>query len=153
MLGSKKVAKSAPSIKDVPADAELSKAIAQTSPECIKVVAADGRLLQMNPSGLAMIEADCWESVAHASYSSSIAPSIRDLWLANHQRVCDGEALVWEFDIVGLKGTRRSMETHASPIRLGDGSTGTACHHARRDGAESIARCTARAATPNWKRR
>ena len=124
MLGSKKVAKSAPSNKDVPADAELSKAIAQTSPECIKVVAADGRLLQMNPSGVAMIEADSWESVAHALTSELIAPEHQSLWLANHQRVCDGEALVWEFDIVGLKGTRRSMETHASPIRLGDGSTG-----------------------------
>lgn len=124
MLGSKKPAMSSPAKSNLPAGGELSKAIARTSPECIKVVAADGRLLQMNPAGLAMIEADSWESVAHALTCDLIAPEHQSLWLANHQRVCAGEPLVWEFDIVGLKGTRRSMETHASPIRLSDGSTG-----------------------------
>ena len=124
MLASKKLSKSAPSSRDLPASAELSKAIAQTSPECIKVVAADGRLLQMNPAGLAMIEADSWESVAHALTYELVAPEHQSLWRANHQRVCAGEALIWEFDIVGFKGTRRSMETYASPIGLSDGSKG-----------------------------
>src|SRR3712207_157248 len=27
----------------------------------------------------------------------------------------------WEFDVVGLRGTRRSLETHATPLRLPDG--------------------------------
>jgi PAS domain S-box-containing protein len=93
------------------------------SPECIKVVARDGRLLQMNPAGLAMIDAASWQSVEHAPTLDLVAAEHQNLWLANHLRVCAGEKLIWEFDIIGLKGVRRSMETHASPIALSDGST------------------------------
>ncbi len=124
MLGSKTLSKSSPSGRSLPASGDLSKAIAETSPECIKVVAEDGRLLQMNPAGLAMIQAVTWENIANSSVLELIAPEHRSLWLANHQRVCAGETLVWEFDMVDLRGLRRNMETHASPISLGDGSTG-----------------------------
>jgi PAS domain S-box-containing protein len=105
-------------------EAELLRAVTQTSPECIKIVARDGRLLQMNPAGLAMIEAESWESVALACTFDLIALEHRAAWTANHERVCDGEKLTWRFDIIGLKGTRRNMETHAAPIALGDGTVG-----------------------------
>jgi PAS domain S-box-containing protein len=104
--------------------AELLRALTQTTPECIKVVAADGRLLQMNPAGLEMIEAESWESVERASVFDLIVPEDRARWLAHHARVCAGEPLTWEFELVGLQGGRRSMETHATPITLSDGSTG-----------------------------
>jgi len=109
--------------RDMYASGELFRAMALTSPECIKVVARDGRLLQMNPAGLAMIGADSWQRVEHASALDLVAPEHQDMWLANHERVCAGETRVWEFDMVGLKGIRRSMETHASQLFLSDGST------------------------------
>jgi PAS domain S-box-containing protein len=124
MLGSKEPSKSPPTSGDLYATGDLLRAMTETSPECIKVVAPDGRLLQMNPAGLAMINADRWESVAHAPTFELVAPEDRALWLANHRRVCAGDALVWEFDIIGLQGVRRSVESHASPIALSDGSTG-----------------------------
>jgi PAS domain S-box-containing protein len=103
---------------------ELARSITETTPECIKVVARNGRLLQMNPAGLAMIEAESWMQVEHAATVDLVAPEHKDAWLANHERVCEGESLVWEFDIIGLKGTRRNMETHAAPIAFADGTTG-----------------------------
>jgi PAS domain S-box-containing protein len=124
MLGSKRPYKSSPASRDIYVSDELLRAMTETSPDCIKLVAQDGRLLQMNPAGLAMIDADSWQRVEHACTSDLIAPEHRNLWLANHQRVCGGETLVWEFDIVGLQGVRRSLETHASPIALNDGTTG-----------------------------
>jgi PAS domain S-box-containing protein len=123
MLHSKNPPNRSTPTRDLCATGDLLRAMTQTSPECIKVVAADGRLLQMNPAGLAMIDAD-WESVAHAPTFDLVAPEHRKLWLANHQRVCAGESLVWEFDIIGLNGARRSVESHASPMALSDGSTG-----------------------------
>jgi PAS domain S-box-containing protein len=112
-------------VADGPLDeAELLRAVTQTSPECIKVVARDGRLLQMNPAGLTMIEAESWESVALACTFDLIALEHRAAWTANHGRVCDGERLTWRFDIIGLSGTRRNMETHAAPITLSDGTVG-----------------------------
>jgi PAS domain S-box-containing protein len=124
MLGSKGSSRSSPPSRAVCASDELLRVMTATSPECIKVVARDGRLLQMNPAGLAMIDAASWQSVEHAPTLDLVATEHQNLWLANHLRVCAGENLIWEFDIIGLKGARRSMETHASPIALNDGSTG-----------------------------
>lgn len=101
---------------------DIVSAVFETMPECIKVVAHDGRLLKMNPAGLSMIDADCWDSVAGASAFELIAPEHRGYWREQHLRVCGGERLAWEFDVIGLKGTRRTMETHAVPIRSSDGS-------------------------------
>ena len=94
----------------------------EITPECIKVVARDGRLLRMNPAGLKMIEADSWDAVNQASTFDLIAAEHGNQWRANHLRVCEGENVTWQFDIVGLKGTRRHVETHATPIDLADGS-------------------------------
>ena len=122
--GTKKNPKSSMSAEHPFDNVELLRSITLRSPECIKVVAHDGRLLQMNPAGLLMMEADAWESVEHAYTFDLVAPEHRDAWLLNHQRVCAGESLIWEFDIISLRGTRRSMETHAAPIALSDGTTG-----------------------------
>jgi PAS domain S-box-containing protein len=101
---------------------ERLRAIVATTPECVKVVAADGRLLQMNPAGLAMIGADDAESVEGHPVLELIAPEHREIWQSCHQRICAGERLNWEFDIIGLGGIRRHMETHAVPLRLPDGT-------------------------------
>jgi len=97
------------------------RAVVETTPECIKLVAADGTLLQMNPAGLHMIEARSFGDVEGRRIFDLIAPEHRAAWRANHDRVCRGEALGWEFDVVGLRGRRRHMETHAAPLRLPDG--------------------------------
>ena len=103
-------------------DRDLLRTVFETTPECIKVVARDGRLLRMNSAGLRMIEADRWERVEQACAFDLIAPEHKSFWLSQHYRVCAGESLAWEFDIIGLGGTRRSMETHAAPIVLADGT-------------------------------
>lgn len=98
------------------------RAVIDTTPECVKLVAADGALLEMNDAGLEMIEAGEAGEVLGANTLDLIAPECRDEWQANHARVCAGERLSWEFDLISLGGTRRHMETHAAPIQLPDGS-------------------------------
>ncbi len=100
------------------------RALVETTPECIKVVAPDGRLLQMNSAGLKMVEAPSWESVEGACTFDLIAPEHRSMWREHHDRVCRGESLSWQFDIVGLNGTRCNMETHAVPISLDNHTIG-----------------------------
>src|SRR5580698_10124384 len=106
MFGSKESSRSSPPSRAVCAHEESLRVMTAISPDCIKVVAIDGRLLQMNPAGLAMIDSHSWEQVQNACTCDLIAPEHRNHWLANHQRVCAGATLVWEFDIVGLKGVR-----------------------------------------------
>jgi PAS domain S-box-containing protein len=98
------------------------RAITEATPECIKIVARDGRLLHMNAAGLRMIEAPDAESVQEADTLSLIAPEHQRRWRESHSRVLAGESLSWEFDIIGLAGTRRQMETHAVPLILPDGT-------------------------------
>jgi len=93
----------------------LSTIIAN-EPECIKIVDAEGRLLQMNPAGLAMVEADSFEQVAGHPVLEVIAPEYRQTFEAMHQRVIAGEPMQCEFEVQGLKGGRRLLETHAVPM-------------------------------------
>ena len=94
------------------------KAIIQNEPECIKVVDAQGLLVQMNPAGLAMIEADSWEQVKGAPVLEIVAPQYREAFMEMHKRVIAGEQAKMEFEVVGLKGGRRMLETHAVPMKV-----------------------------------
>jgi len=96
------------------------RAIVDTTPECVKVVRADGTLLQMNPAGLAMIEAE-GRSVIGQSVYRVIAPADREAFRAFNARVCRGEGGSLQFEIVGLRGTRRHMESTAVPLPAPEG--------------------------------
>ncbi len=93
------------------------QAIINTEPECIKVIDGEGRLTQMNPAGLAMIEADTPEQVVGTPIINVIAPQFRNEFLKMHKRVLAGESMQMEFEVVGLKGGRRWLETHAVPMQ------------------------------------
>lgn len=101
---------------------QMLEAIVETTPDCIKIVAPDGTLLQMNAAGREMVEAETTRDVEGTNMLDVVAPEFRETWKTHHDRVCRGEKLNWEFDIIGLNGTRRHMESHASPIRLPDGT-------------------------------
>lgn len=92
-------------------------AIINNEPECIKIVDAAGTLLQMNPAGLEMIEASSIDQVAGRPVFNVIAPKDRAAFLAMHKRVIAGEHAELEFEVVGLKGGRRWLETHAVPMQ------------------------------------
>src|SRR5581483_11040232 len=102
---------------------ERFRAMIETTPECVKLVRADGILLQMNSAGLAMIDADRADMVVGRNIYDVIAPEDRVRFRDFHQQICNGERGSLEFDVIGLKGTRRHMETHAAPLRISDGST------------------------------
>ena len=76
----------AATLKLVLSEAKL-RAIIEAEPECIKMVDAQGLLLQMNPAGLAMIEADSLELVAGQPVADLIAPEYRAAFNQLHQRV------------------------------------------------------------------
>ena len=99
------------------------RAIIETTPECVELVASDGTLLDMNSVGLSLVGADCLNDVVGKNIYDVIAPEHREQFREFNERVCRGEQGTQEFDIVGLKGVRRHMQTHAAPLRLEDGQT------------------------------
>lgn len=99
----------------------LLKMIFETTPECIKLVAADGSLLNMNPAGLAMIEADSLNQVVGRSVYPLVVPENRPAFKKLTEDVFRGKSGRLEYEIVGLKGTRRWLETQVVPFRNGQG--------------------------------
>ncbi|HYC04866.1 MAG TPA: PAS domain-containing protein [Azospirillaceae bacterium] len=101
--------------------AALLEAVIQTTPECIKIVGRDGRLLSINPAGAAMVGAGCPEVLRGRSIFDVIAPEHRAAWIASHERICGGTMLTWQFDLIDTRGERHHMETTAVPLDLPDG--------------------------------
>ncbi len=89
------------------------RAIIDAEPECVKVITADGTLVQMNAAGLAMIEASHPHQVVGKPIFPLLQPEYREPFRAFTERVLRGEKGIMEFEITGLKGTPRWMETHA----------------------------------------
>jgi PAS domain S-box-containing protein len=93
------------------------QSIINTEPECVKIVLGDGTLMQMNPAGLRMIEADSIEQVKGKSVYHIVAPKYQDAFRELTESVCLGNKGSLEFEIIGLKGTHRWLETHAVSLR------------------------------------
>jgi PAS domain S-box-containing protein len=96
-------------------------AIIETEPECVKVLDTDGTLQQMNRAGLDMIEADSLDQVAGKSILGVVAPEHREAFAALNAQVSQGRPGTLEFEVIGLKGGHRWLETHAVPMRDEDG--------------------------------
>ncbi|MFL6447684.1 MAG: PAS domain S-box protein [Bryobacteraceae bacterium] len=102
---------------------ERFRAIVETTPECVKIVSADNKLLFMNTPGLGMVGASSAEDVIGRDISDLIAENDREKFREFNSRICRGEKGSLEFEIVGFDGRRSLMETYAAPIRHLDGTT------------------------------
>ena len=103
--------------QEVKAGEHRLRVILETQPECVKQVAADGSLLSMNRAGLCLIEAETFELVAGRCVYDLVAPEHQAQFRELNGAIFKGESRTAEFEIIGLKGTRRWMQTHACPLR------------------------------------
>ncbi|MEH2379836.1 MAG: CHASE3 domain-containing protein [Nostoc sp.] len=102
------------------------RAMIDAEPECIKLIARDGTLLEINAYGLAMMEVESADILIGKPVDAVIVPEYRAAFADLHKNVCQGNKGTLEFEIVGFKGTRRYMETYAVPLR--NESDGTFMH-------------------------
>jgi two-component system, cell cycle sensor histidine kinase and response regulator CckA len=98
------------------------RAILHSEPECVKVVAEDGTLVDMNPAGIEMLEAASFDELRGMPIVEVIAPPYRAAYVELHRRVFTGRSGVMEMEIVGFKGTLRWVETHAAPLLNAEGA-------------------------------
>jgi PAS domain S-box-containing protein len=128
VIGASKIARDITTRKQMEEALRESEArlrgVVEATPECVIIVSPKGGLVFINPAGLGMIEADTVSSVEGICVYDLVAPEHRHDWVERHVRICGGASLNWEFEIVGLKGTRRWMETRAVPLTLMDGRIG-----------------------------
>ena len=96
------------------------RTIIQTEPECIKLIGPEFELLEMNPAGLAMIQADSINQVIGHSVLGLVNPEHRDAFSDMVKDVFNGKNKTMIFEITGLKGAHRWIETHMVPMRDSD---------------------------------
>ena len=109
-------------IEDLRASDLHLRTIIETEPECVKVVDRNGSLVEMNSAGLAMLEVESIEAARSHGLMEFLVPEYRAAFMALFQRVMNGESGTLEFEVVGLKGTRRWLETHVAPMRDAQGA-------------------------------
>lgn len=90
--------------------------ILQSEPECVKVVSPDGILVEMNPAGLQMIEADSPEEAVGRKVENLVNPLDLKYYQSIHNRALQGIKSSTRFRIIGLKGKERWMESTAVPL-------------------------------------
>lgn len=92
------------------------RVILEAEPECVKVVSADGELLEMNPAGLAMVGAPTIDRVRGRPVIDLIHPDDVATFLSLHDRASRGDEGSAAFRIVGLDGTVRWVESRSVPL-------------------------------------
>ncbi|MDP3072398.1 MAG: PAS domain S-box protein [Opitutaceae bacterium] len=108
--------------RDLAAREARLRLIFDTEPECVKLLAADGVLQEMNHAGLRMIEADSIGQVADRCIYPLVAEAHREAFRRLNEETFQGKSGTLEFELVGLKGGRRWLETHSAPLRDASGS-------------------------------
>jgi PAS domain S-box-containing protein len=101
---------------------ESFRAIVETTPECVKIIARDGTLLRVNSAGVALAGAESADLVVGQSFYNFLAPEDRERYREFNEQICSGQKGFLEFAIINLRGERRQMETNAAPLRDNDGS-------------------------------
>ncbi|MDR4478273.1 MAG: PAS domain S-box protein [Nitrospira sp.] len=100
----------------------LLRAIIETEPECVKVLALDGTVRTINTAGLAMIEATSSTDIVGRDVCSLVAAEFQPAFRELVRSAGQGEAGRLEFEMVGLLGTPRWLDTHVVPLRAADGT-------------------------------
>ncbi len=95
---------------------EYLRSIVDAEPECVKMLDENGVVIEMNASGLKMLEADSPDQVVGKSLYSLVHPEDSGSVRAFTWKVCRGSGGTLQFRIEGLKGGVRWLETHAVPF-------------------------------------
>ncbi|MBI3775118.1 MAG: PAS domain S-box protein [Gammaproteobacteria bacterium] len=107
---------------ELAASEALLRTIVDSEPACVKLIDASGKLLEMNQAGLDMLEAGQRAQVIGEEVAKLVVAEHREQFMQLQRAVIGGASGTLEFDVVGLKGTRRTLETHAVPLRDATGS-------------------------------
>ena len=96
------------------------RTIIDAEPACVKLVSADGRLLDMNPAGLKMIDASDLSQLTGQPVVDLVHRDDRSKYLEAHQAASSGSARRLEFRVVGFNGRVVWVDAHLVPFD-GDG--------------------------------
>lgn len=95
----------------------LLQAIVDQQPECVKLVDADGTLVQMNRAGLDMLGVPDVASANHVGLVQFVHPADRERFAEFHRAVCAGQPGQLRFRLQSTDGRVLHIESRATPLR------------------------------------
>ncbi len=95
----------------------MLQTIIDAEPECVKVLDENACLIMMNRAGLDMIQVDKLDAVKGQCVCPLVTSEYRPQFMDLTKRVFQGETGTLLFEMVGMKGRRLWLETHAVPLR------------------------------------
>lgn len=96
------------------------EAIVDSQPDCVKIVSQDYKLMEMNLIGLEMIDAGPIDTVRGADLMDVVDPEYHEVFKKSIDDAYAGKTTDVEFNITGLKGSKRRMSQHCAPIYNSD---------------------------------
>ncbi len=96
------------------------RGVIETTPEWVKIVSPDARILEVNPAGLEILAANDRAEVIGRSVYEFVSPEFREAYRTTHESVCRGNAETLQYQVIARNGTRRWVESHAAPFRMSD---------------------------------
>ena len=108
------------------------QAIFNQEPESVAVIDVNGRLTDLNPAGLALLQVSSIEEARDNPMQTYLSAEHGAAFAALRQRVMGGGSGALELRVIGRHGKRRWVETHATPLRDASGNV-TAMLNVSRD--------------------
>ncbi|HSG71187.1 MAG TPA: PAS domain-containing protein, partial [Planctomycetaceae bacterium] len=95
----------------------------EVMPDCVKIFNERAEITYINPKGLELLQAPDLETLLASGHQSLPSEYILEA-IDVHRRVLAGECVVWNYEVIGMKGARRFVEAHAVSINQPDGTRG-----------------------------
>jgi PAS domain S-box-containing protein len=95
---------------------QLLRSIVDHTMDCIMVVTPECVVSEINKPGLEMLEADSLAAAQTKPFVEFIMPAYRQGFHDVLRHVLAGKSELLEFEVLGLKGGRRWLETQAGPL-------------------------------------
>ncbi|NKB17830.1 MAG: PAS domain-containing protein [Pseudanabaena sp. CRU_2_10] len=92
------------------------RTIIDAEPDCLKTLDLNGKILEINASGLGILEADDDCQVIGQDVLPLIKPQFKDAYRQLFQQALLGKAGSIQAEIIAIKGTHRWVESHCVPL-------------------------------------
>lgn len=99
----------------------LLRTIFENEPDCINILSEDGTLLLVNPASLDIMEANSLDEVVGKSVYPLISAKYREPFRLLMEGAFLGNKGKLVFEIVGFKGSRKTLEMQAFPLHTSEG--------------------------------
>jgi diguanylate cyclase (GGDEF)-like protein/PAS domain S-box-containing protein len=94
------------------------RAILDNDSECVALISPKGVLMEINRAGLAMLEAATIDQVRSHGLANFVRAEHRDRFREFFRKGANNEPAQVEFEITGLRGAQRWLESRLAPLHL-----------------------------------